>query len=76
MAAALSQVQDVDYFRTFDPAPSSESVRFLSVVANERGLSVLCSDVAGAIARAKREPEIYMKLLCGCVNISGNFVRH
>ena len=46
-------MQDVDYFQTFAPAPSSASVKILAAVANEHGLKILLLDVAQAFVRVK-----------------------
>ena len=40
VAKGFSQVQDVDYFQTFAPTPSSASVKILAAVANEHGLKI------------------------------------
>ena len=62
VAKGFSQVQDVDYFQTFEPTPSSASIKILAAVANKQGLKILHSDVAQAFVRAKLDAEIYMKL--------------
>ena len=62
MAEGFSQVQDVDYFQTFAPTPSSASVNILAAVAKEHGLTMFHLDVAHAFVRAKLDVEIYMNL--------------
>ena len=44
-------MQDVDYFQTFAPTPSSASVKILAAVANEHGLKIFHLDVAQAFVR-------------------------
>ena len=75
VAKGFSQVQDVDYFQTFAPTPSSASVKILAAVANEHGLKIFHLDVAQAFVRAKLDAEIYMKLPGGCGDMSGKIVR-
>ena len=75
VAKGFSQVQDVDYFQTFAPTPSSASVKILAAVANEHGLKIFHLDVAQAFVRAKLDTEIYMKLPGGCGDMSGKIVR-
>ena len=65
-------MQDVDYFQTFAPTPSSASVKILAAVANEHGLEIFHLDVAEAFVRAKLDAEIYMKLPGGYGDVSGN----
>ena len=67
VAKGFSQVQDVDYFRTFAPTPSSASVKILAAVANDHGLKIFHLDVAQAFVRAKLDAEIYMKYPMGVV---------
>ena len=52
VAKGFSQVQDVDYFQTFAPTPSSASVKILVAVANEHGLKIFYFDLAQAFVRA------------------------
>ena len=56
VAKGLSQVQDVDYFQTFAPTPSSVSVKILAAVTNEYDLKISYVDVAQAFIRAKTRP--------------------
>ena len=46
VAKGFGQVQDVDYFQTFAPSPSSASVEILAAVASEHGLKLFHLDVA------------------------------
>ena len=75
VATGFSQVQDVDYFQTFAPTPSSASIKILAAVANEQDLKIFNLDVAQAFVRAKLDAEIYMKLPDGCGDMSGKIVR-
>ena len=75
VAKGFSQVQDVEYFQTFAPTPSSASLKILAAVANERDLEIFHLDVAQVFARAKFDAEIYMKLPDGCGDMSGKIVR-
>ena len=68
-------MQDVDYFQTLAPTPSSTPIKTLAAIANEQGLKKIRFDVAQAFVRAKLDAEIYMKLPDGCGDISGNIVR-
>ena len=49
VAKGFSQVEDVDYFQTFAPTPSSASAIIVAVVANEHGLKIFHLDVAQAL---------------------------
>ena len=40
VAKGFSQVQDVDYFQTFAPTPSSASTKIMAAVANEQRLKI------------------------------------
>ena len=62
VAKGSSQMQDVDYFQTFAPTPSSASIKILAAVANEQGLKIFHLDVAQTFVRAKLDAEMYMKL--------------
>ena len=75
VAKGFSQVQDVDYFQTFAPAPSSASIKMLAAVANEHGLKIFHLDVAQAFVRAKLDAGTYMELPDGCSDMSGKIVR-
>ena len=70
----FSQVQDVGYFQTFTPTPSSASITFLAAVANEQDLKIFYLDVGQAFVRAKLDAEIYTKLPDGCGEMSGKIV--
>ena len=56
VAKGFSQVQDVDYFQTFAPTPSSATIKILVAVANEQGLKNFHLDVAQAFVRANSTP--------------------
>ena len=45
VAKGFSQVQDLEYFQTFAPTPSSASIKILAAVTNEQGLKILHLDV-------------------------------
>ena len=75
VAKGFSQVQDVNYFQTFTPTPSSASIKILAAVANAQGLKIFHLNVAQAFVRAKLDAEIYMKLPDGCGDMSGRIVR-
>ena len=64
-------MQDVDYFQTFVPTPSSASVKNLAAVENEHVLKTFHLDVAQAFVRAKRDAEIYITLPDGRGDMSG-----
>ena len=68
VAKGFSQVQDVGYFQTFTPTPSSASINILAVVANEHGLKIFLLDVAQAFVRAKLDDKIYMNYPMGVVS--------
>ena len=55
-AKSFSQVQDVDYFQTFAPIPSSASLKILAAVANGQGLKIFDLDVTQDCARANSTP--------------------
>ena len=75
VAKGFSQVQeDVNYFQTFAPTPSSASVKILVAFANEHGLRIFHLDVAQAFVHAKLDAEIYMKLPDGCGDMSRHIV--
>ena len=67
VAKGFSQVQDVDYFQTFAPTPSSASIKTLAAVANEQGLKIFYLEVAQAFVRAKLDAEIYINYPMGVV---------
>ena len=75
VAKGFSQVQDVDYFRTFAQTPSSASTKILAAVANEQGLKIFHLDVTQAFVRANPDAQIDMKLPDGCGDKSGKIVR-
>ena len=60
VAKGFSHVQDVHYFQTLVPTPSSASGKILAAVANEYGLTSFHLDVAQAFVRAKLDVEIYV----------------
>ena len=70
-------MQDVDYFQTFAPTPSSASLKISAAVANEHGFKIfnLLIDVARAFARANLDAEIHMKLPGGCGDMPRKVVR-
>ena len=74
VAKVFSQVQDVDYFQTFEPTPSSASIKILAAVANGQGLKIFRVDVAQAFVRANLDAETYMKPPEGCGDMSGTIV--
>ena len=70
MAKGFGQVQDVDYFQTSVPTPSSASVKILAAVANKYSLKIFFHvDVAQAFVSAKLDHETLMKLPDGCGDI-------
>ena len=75
VAEGFVQVQDVDYFQTFAPSPSSASTKILAAVANDHGLKMFHFDVAQTFVRAKLNAYIEMNLPDGCGDIYGNIVR-
>lgn len=68
-------MQDVNYFQTFPPTPSSNSVKLLAAVANEHGLLIYHLDVAQGFHRAELDADIFMKLLGGCGDMSVKIFR-
>ena len=75
VAKGFSQVQDVDYFQTFAPTPSSASLKTLAAVATKQGLKIFHLDVAQAFVRTKLDAEIHMELPDGCGDMSRKIVR-
>ena len=59
VAKGFSQVQDLEYFQTFAPTPSSASIKILAAVANEQGLTVFPIEVEQAFIRAKLDRDIH-----------------
>ena len=68
-------MQEVDYFQTFAPNPSSASIEIMAADANGHGLKIFHLGVAQAFVRAKLEAKICIKLPDGCGDMSGNIVR-
>lgn len=74
-AIEFGQVQDIDYFQTFTPTPSSASAKLLAVITNEHGLKTFHLDVAQEFIRTKLGRDVFMNLPGGCSDMSGKIVR-
>ena len=75
VAKGFSQIRNVDYTFSPSPCPSSTSIKLITAVANENGLSIFHFDVAQAYIRAKLDEEVFMRLPGVCGDKSGKIVR-
>jgi hypothetical protein len=60
-AQGFSQRRGIDYFETFAPVMTKETLRVLVALANERDLECHTVDISTAFLHGELEEEIYMK---------------
>ena len=68
VARGFNQKKGRDYFDTYSPTPTKETLRILLAIANKRGYHMLQSDVNTAFLNAPLKEEIY-------VNIDGDIFK-
>ena len=75
VAKEFMQREGLIYLRRSVPTPAAASVKSMMAVVKELQYKVYHLDVAQALTKATLDYEVYVKLLGGCGDLSGKYVR-